>query len=112
MLLQKVDDASISSLDDFSVGAIDLLIISANSESIVSNAASVRFESSIMLAAYDCRRSEYFSAIGMFSRRTFRAASGTGSFSIAIVRVSEDESTGGEKCNSARKLMCGLFALF
>lgn len=112
MLLQKVDDASIRSLDDFSEGAMDLLIISAYSESIVSNAATERFESSIIFVAYDCKSSEYFSAKGMFSSRTFTAASGTGSFSIAIARVSAGASLGGEKYKSDLKRKWGEFAIF
>ena len=51
MLLQNVDDASIKSLEAFSDGAIDLLSISVNNKSIVSNAAIVLFVLSMMSVA-------------------------------------------------------------
>ena len=51
MLLQNVDDASIISLEAFSDGAIDLLSISVNKESIVSNAAIVLFVLSMISVA-------------------------------------------------------------
>lgn len=107
MLLQKVDDASIKSFDDFSEGAMDLLSISVNSKSIVSNAAAVRLELSIIFVAYDCSSKEYFSARGMFSSRLFRDASATCNFSSFPTGISLSDSLGGE--NRKINLIC--FAL-
>jgi hypothetical protein len=100
MLLQKVDDASIRSFEDFSDGAIDLLSISVKRESMVSNAAIVRLELSIILLAYDCKSREYFSAMGMLSSSALRAISGPCNFSIMLSVTVFESSLGGENCNS------------